>query len=97
MPREIARRHQIDPTHPEAAAEAMAEVCKRAHRYAQQPTEVAWDDLVRALRRAYGDDEAFDRLTHRRRCEVLGEFSPSLRYRCLRRPAGVGLANGTSA
>ena len=62
MPREIGHRHQIDPPQPATAAEAMAEVCKRARRYAQQPTEAAWDDLVDALRRGYGDAEAFDRL-----------------------------------
>jgi hypothetical protein len=58
MPRDIANRVRTDSAQPKA----MAEVCKRAQQYAREPTQAAWDDLVDALRRAYGDDEAFERL-----------------------------------
>jgi hypothetical protein len=52
----------IDAARAELHGEAMAEVCRRARRYVQEPADAAWIELVDALRRAYGDEETYDLL-----------------------------------
>lgn len=62
QPPDIARGQRIELPQPETVAEALAEVRTRARRFVQEPAEAAWDDLVHALRRAYGDGDTYDLL-----------------------------------
>ncbi|MDQ4035463.1 MAG: hypothetical protein M3153_05975 [Chloroflexota bacterium] len=62
--RQIAdvRTDEMNGARADLLAEATAELCVRARCYLQEPGDAAWDNLVAALRRAYGDDEAYDLL-----------------------------------
>ena len=46
----------------ELTAEAVADVSVRARRYLQQPADDTWRDLVQALTRTHGDNDAYDLL-----------------------------------
>ncbi len=59
---DIAPGQRIELPRSETVAEALAEVRTRARRFVQEPAEAAWDDLVHALRRAYGDGDTYDLL-----------------------------------
>jgi hypothetical protein len=43
-------------------AEAIADVRTRARCYLSEPADAAWNELVDALTRTYGDDETYDLL-----------------------------------
>lgn len=62
--REIARvwAADLDRARAELLAGGIAEVRRQARRYVQEPCETAWNDLVDALTRSYGDGETYDLL-----------------------------------
>lgn len=62
--REIARTWagELDKARAELLASGIAEVRRQARRYVQEPSEAAWNDLVDALTRSYGDGETYDLL-----------------------------------
>jgi hypothetical protein len=53
---------EMDRARAELFAEGVAQVRARAMRYVQEPADGAWDDLVQALVRTYGDSETYDLL-----------------------------------
>jgi hypothetical protein len=54
--------NEMDRARADLFAEGIAQVRARALRYVQEPAEGAWDDLVQALVRTYGDSETYDLL-----------------------------------